>query len=785
MWQLRPVAADDVAAIAAALDLTETTARSLWLRGLHTPAAARAFLAGRDDLAAFHQPVDAPGMAAAVARIRAACEAREPICVYGDYDCDGVTSAVLLYRYLKHGPKADVRAYLPDRVADGYGLNPAAVRRLAGEGVKLIVTTDNGISANAAAEACRELGVDLVITDHHQLPETLPRAILVHPQLGFPAFSDLSGVGVALLLVVALEGGWSERLRPMLDLVALGTVADVVPLGGPNRALVWGGLAHLRAGVRLRPGFAALISGAGLDLRAGSLSARDLAFSVAPLVNAAGRLDRARLAFDLLATDDPHEARALVEELKALNQARRDLDRELATRLLADVERGCAHTQDGFLVLADRDFHPGVIGPVAGKLAERLRKPVLLLAEHEPGVWKGSARGPEGHSLHAAFTACRDLLVGFGGHAQAAGCSVAQERIADLRVALNAHLAAGAFAAPTADVVFDACPPLTAYSPRLLAELELLEPCGAGNPAPVLGLLAARVLSARTDRSGRHLFLKLDDGEGVAEAAAWGQGGEGEAPVWVDAHLRPVIRRYRGEDRLEFRLERFQPTEAPVEPPEPEDGPLFVDLRTAPDRLGALRRALAGVGGKPAPPGLVAVYTADRLPALGLDRALGDREVRYWTDRRFGGSAAVLVMWERPISRAAWERLAADVQGVVYLMWEPHQVEPEASPTWLAAFHRDLAMLVERPWPAVEAWAWSFGPLMREAGQALLVELGLLDIDGDTWRLAPWPGAVPLEGLAAWQAYLDARAFRLLLANGAKAEVLKALRHRERLGAPV
>jgi hypothetical protein len=318
-----------------------------------------------------------------------------------------------------------------------------------------------------------------------------------------------------------------------------------------------------------------------------------------------------------------------------------------------------------------------------------------------------------------------------------------------------------------------------------LAELERLEPCGAGNPAPVLGVLGARVVGARKDRSGRHLFLKLDDGEDVIEAAAWGQGEAGAPPAWVDAQLRPVVRRYRGANKLEFRLERFAPAEPAAAEPEPAGGPQLVDLRNAPDRLGALRRALAGVGGTPAPAGLVAVYTGDRLPELGLDRALGNREVRYWTERRHGGPAAVLVMWERPNSRAAWQRLMADGPAAVFLLWEPQQVEAEVSPAWLQAFHRELAARREQPWPAVEAWAGSLGPLLREAGVAMLEELGLLERDGEAWRLAPWPGEVALERLAAWQAYQDARAFRLLLANGGKAEVLKALRERERLGAAV
>ncbi|HEY9722146.1 MAG TPA: DHH family phosphoesterase, partial [Oscillatoriaceae cyanobacterium] len=247
MWQLRPVQADEVDAIRRTLDLSETAARLLWLRGYTTPEAARRFWQSREDLGFLTTPVDTPGMRKAVERLRRAIAAQEPIVVYGDYDADGVTASALLYRYLKHGAGANVEAFLPDRFVDGYGINAEAVRRLHAQGHRLILTCDNGVSANAAAATAREFGVDLIVTDHHQLPETLPEAYaIVHPQLEFDHLADLSGVGVALLLAIALEGAWNSRLASLLDLVALGTVADVVSLAGPNRALVWAGLQHIR-----------------------------------------------------------------------------------------------------------------------------------------------------------------------------------------------------------------------------------------------------------------------------------------------------------------------------------------------------------------------------------------------------------------------------------------------------------------------------------------------------------------------------------------------------------
>lgn len=775
MWQLRPVDESAVADLSHELGVSPTVARLLWLRGFTDPVPARRFWDGREDLSFLIAPVASPELDKAVARLKRAFAEDESIVIYGDYDADGVTAAALLYRYLRHGPKARVTAYLPDRFTDGYGINAKAVRRLHAEGHRVIVTCDNGISAHEAAEVARELGIDLIVTDHHQMPPTLPAAYaLVHPLVDFPRLRDLSGVGVALLLVIALEGGWSERLRPMLDLVALGSIADVVPLTGPNRALVWAGLQHIRASRRLRPGLQALIAITG-HTKAETLTARNIAFSLAPMINAAGRIEQPGLAFDLLVTDDPAVAQALAQELQAINEERRELDRALVDRICADIDREGAHTADPFLVLADADFHHGITGIVAGRLKERYRKPVLLLSHHEGDVWKGSGRSLEGCHLYEALAHAEELLLGFGGHAQAAGCSIRESNIPELRRRLNAYLEALAWSPPEEAQWLEACPPLADYTPELIAELEHLEPTGAGNPAPALGLLNARVLRTRTDRSGRHLFLVVDDGETVREVVAWGQGDQAEAiGEWVHLKLRPKMKRYKGTETIELHAElidRADPPPAPAaEETEASEGPAVVDHRQRPDRLRVVRERLAS--GR-----ALAIYTGSELPALELDRAAGRRPVQYWSDRQSQyGEVQELILWERPASIEAWRRLTAGVAGTVHLLWESPVVEPLMSGGWLAAFHRELGRLGHLKWRQLVHRPWETTALMVESGLEMLQEAGLIEREGENWTLHPLPDApIDLTSLAGYRQYLAAHEFRLLLANGPRHAVLAAL----------
>lgn len=777
MWQLRPVDSQQVAQLARELGVTPTTARLLWLRGFKTVEQARPFWDGRDDLSFLKQPVESAGMQKAVERLKRAFAEQEPITIYGDYDCDGVTSSALLYRYLKYGPKANVEAYLPDRFIDGYGINATAVRRLHAEGRKLILTCDNGISAVEAAAVAKELGVDLIVTDHHHVPDVLPDAYaLVHPQLDFPHLKDLSGVGVALLLIIALEGGWHERLRSMLDLVALGSVADVVPLNGPNRALVWAGLQHIRTTGRLRPGMRALIEVTGYA-KPETLTARNIAFSLAPMINAAGRLEKPGLAFDLLVTDNADRAWELAEQLSAINQERRELDKNLVERIAEDLEREAALADGPFLLLADKAFHHGITGIVAGRLKEKLRKPVLLLSYHEDEVWKGSGRSLDGCHLYDALQSCHDLLIGFGGHAQAAGCSVRTENIPALRERLNAFVTAQAWE-PPADVTWlDAAPPLAEYTPQLLQELERLEPTGQANPAPSLGLLNARVLQTRTDRSGQHLFLNVDDGDTIAEMAAWGKAEEWKTVgPWVNLQARARMKTWKGETKLELvveRLEKADPVSAAPKPVEAVSTGAAVavhDQRGAGDRLRLLRERLK-TGRN------IAIYTGDQLPGLELDRAVGQARVTYWSDHQPAyGSADELICWERPYSLDAWYQLTAGITGAVHLLWESPMVEPELNGEWLQSFYRELVALRHLTWPQLLGKTWPATTLMVRSALDMLRESGLLAVNGQQWELLAAPlEPIDVAALACYRPYRDAHDFRLLLANGDTRAVLAAL----------
>ncbi|MBM3274668.1 MAG: DHH family phosphoesterase, partial [Candidatus Sericytochromatia bacterium] len=289
MWHLRPADDQLVRQVAAEVDLPIPVARALVARGFGSAAAVSEFLGLRDGLKGFEWPLEAPSIRKAAARIRQAVDAGERIGLYGDYDCDGVTSAAILYRYLSRGLKADVYPRLPDRFKDGYGVHPQAVDQLHAQGCKVILTCDNGISAHGAAARAQDLAMDMIVTDHHTVGSTLPAAYaLVHPQIEFPAFKDLCGAGVAFLLCIALEGGLSERLESFLDLVAMGTIADVVPLSGVNRAIVWAGLERMRRDA-VHPGTRALAEVASVNLA--KIGTRDLAFSLCPRLNAAGRLE--------------------------------------------------------------------------------------------------------------------------------------------------------------------------------------------------------------------------------------------------------------------------------------------------------------------------------------------------------------------------------------------------------------------------------------------------------------------------------------------------------------
>ncbi|HEY9764780.1 MAG TPA: DHHA1 domain-containing protein, partial [Chroococcales cyanobacterium] len=424
--------------------------------------------------------------------------------------------------YLKRGLKADVTATLPDRFKDGYGITPRAIEKMFAQGATLILTCDNGISAIEAAERAKSLEIDLIVTDHHQLPDKLPDCLaIVHPLLEFPHLKDLAGVGVAFLLCIALEGGYTSRMDFLLDFVALGTVADVVPLDGPNRALVWKGIERVRESKKnkkkLTPGLLAL--GAIAKVSLDTYCAQDIGYRLGPRLNAAGRLESPDVGFDLLVTNDPLEAGKFAQHIDGLNQERQKMNAAWEKKLIERLEKEWDFEEEPFVVLEDEDFPEGIVGILAGRIKEKYRVPVLLFSGHGDGAWKASGRSPLGFHLCDALTACKSNLIGFGGHSQSAGCSAIREKIPFLRRDLNEFIRAKGWIRPSDEVWLDEELPFREANERILEELDLLEPFGQSNPSPVFGILKARVIGKKVQ--GKRLLLRLDDGENVREVTCW------------------------------------------------------------------------------------------------------------------------------------------------------------------------------------------------------------------------------------------------------------------------
>ncbi len=518
-------------------------ARLMVNRGITDPVQARVFL--DCDLALLSPPRLFQNMERAAERIRKAAAAGEKIVVYGDYDVDGVTGTALLYLVLmRMGANADY--YIPDRMSEGYGINSAALRRLRESGARLVITVDCGISARDQAAEARALGLDLIITDHHEIATSnrtdgtdstnsfiLPDAhAILHPWLlipGAPAaaadgVNGLTGVGVALKLAQALLGTdhCDERVREYLDLVTLGTVADVGRITGENRVLVRHGLELLSlSDSSQRPGIAALKQVAGLSGKA--ITAGTVGFSLAPRINASGRLERADMAFRLLTTSSPEEASTLAAALDSVNRERQSVEeliRDEARRLC----QGHNLAATGAFVLASPDWHPGVIGIVASRLVEEFYRPTALVCVND-GMGKGSARSIPGFDLYHGLLQCADLLAGFGGHKYAAGFTVAEERIPEFRDRLSALVleTVGREGFVRTQIV-DGPVSFDELSMELVRDLEKLAPFGQGNPEPRLGARGLEVVSSRIVGNG-HLKLRLRDGNARAlDAIAFNRG---------------------------------------------------------------------------------------------------------------------------------------------------------------------------------------------------------------------------------------------------------------------
>ncbi len=519
IWTIRPCPHRQATALAQELGLNEITASVLVRRGYGDPEEARAFLAGELPL---HDPYLLGDMQGAVEHIRAAVAAGKRICVHGDYDVDGICATVLAVFVLRE-LGAEVEWHLPSRFDEGYGVSGQTLERLAEEGCGLVLTVDCGITAVEEVHHARELGLDVIVTDHHRPGEQLPDCPIVATRpSGYP-FPELCGTGVVYKLGQALLGTDADALRRQLDLVALATIADVVPLVGENRSLAIAGLRGLAR--TQKPGLRALMKVARVDPAA--VDAGAVAFRLAPRINAAGRLGHPRAALELLLTEDREEARRLADRLEELNRDRQAVEDKILRAAIAKVEEWpeAKRRQRGYVVWGE-DWHEGVIGIVASRLVERYHRPVVLIAGTE-GLWKGSGRSIPSFDLHGALAASAHHLERFGGHRAAAGLSISPEQLERFAEAFAAEaegLVGEEDLLPT--TIIDAVLPRGArLTLDLCEELRRLAPFGLGNPAVTLLAPACELGDLATVGDGKHLRFRVHrDGRDAGSAIAFGQG---------------------------------------------------------------------------------------------------------------------------------------------------------------------------------------------------------------------------------------------------------------------
>jgi single-stranded-DNA-specific exonuclease len=548
-------AADEAAAaiLRTRLNISRLTARALLCRGVTSPEEARCFLT--HDLTGLIDPRGMKDMDEAVAAVEKAIASGTLIRIYGDYDVDGVCATAMLVRALR-GLGASVDWYIPHRIDEGYGVNDEAIRQASAEGVGLLITVDCGSTAIREVALARELGLEVVVTDHHQPDSELPPAPTLNPwreDCPYP-FKELAGVGVAFKLVsaIARSRGLPEgaELR-FLDLVCLGTVGDVVPLLGENRLFVRHGL--LRMPKSKKAGVLALLSASGVN---GAVDARQVAFGLAPRINAAGRMEHAQAAVRLLLTHDTGEAEALAAQLCEQNDRRRAQERQTLEEAEALIARDVDLTREKVIVLASEDWHPGVIGIVASRLVERYHRPALLVALSD-GMGKGSGRSIAALNLWEALRECAPLLTRFGGHRFAAGFGIAADRVPDLRKQVNEVVDSRLTMDDLIrDIEVDSDARLSELSVETVTELGQLEPCGMGNPVPLFLTTDLQLLEVAQIGGGAHLSLRLREESGQAMDAVWfGRGALADtlsSGVTIDVCHRPRLDEWN--DRVRVRL---------------------------------------------------------------------------------------------------------------------------------------------------------------------------------------------------------------------------------------
>ena len=751
--------------------------RLLMRRGIDSAESAEAFL--HPGVNTLHDPLLLNDMDRAAARMQEALAAGEAICVYGDYDVDGVSASAILSGYL-NSLGADVEVYLPSRHSEGYGLNEAALRQIARK-AKLLVTVDCGVTSVALVALAKELGLDVIVTDHHEPAEALPDCPVVDPLLkGYP-FPHLCGAGVAWKLVWALGG--ESAAMPWVDIAALATVADVVPLTGENRAIVRMGLDAVNAGPR-RPGMEALIQAAGLGDK--PITAGHFGFQLGPRLNAGGRLGSARRSLDLLAAPDMATAQALAEELNAENGRRKDVEQQILDEAEAQL-KGFDFIAHRAIILAGKDWNPGVIGLAASRLVERYHYPVVLLADQGDRL-TGSCRSIEGVDIHAALTGCAETILRFGGHKQAAGLTLEPGMLGAFIEAMDAWLRENI--SPEAYVpvkLYDDALDFTAITPGLIAALEGLQPTGFGNPAPLF-YAEAEALDARPIGSGAHLKLTLARDGRRMPCVAFGMGDRAErATGRVEALFVPQMNTYNGFTEPQLRIEALSEASASdrLASKLASEAALQCDFLTeifynkkiapsVPETLPADEDDLAAWV-REAPQGTLVLASdfaaarrlAARLEGCDIDLYIGE----YPADPRCFN--AICVCPARGTLSAGYRRVAlAGVPGECVLSTGAALYELPDDPNWrrelpdldaMRAAYRALAELMKRP-----AWCQSLSRLARlvaeEAGAEdvsamasllAMADMGLIELDLTTRpltvRRTKLAKAEPGES-AVWQA---------------------------------
>jgi single-stranded-DNA-specific exonuclease len=563
-WVLRKADPGCVEVMKAETGLPEPVVRVLVNRGVQDPAAAERFLA--PTLRGLHPPEGLADMGRAVERLLEALRKGDRILVYGDYDVDGVTSVALLTEFLR-SVGAKVLHLIPHRQKDGYGLSVPLLEEARRGGASLVLTADCGVTDTEVVERIGRMGMDVIITDHHEVPDRLPPAhAVVNPKRpdNYYPFRDLAGVGVAFLLIWSLarrlkeEGHWPSgkepSLKPYLDLVALGTVADQVPLLGENRTLVKHGLEIL--GRSPRPGIRSLLRVCGSEGR--PLTVGLVTYQLAPRINAPGRMESAEPALDLLLTSDEGKAEALAQELDVLNRKRQKLEEEIFREACALAEEEIRAGAEA-LVLSSKDWHLGVVGIVASRLVERYGRPAVLVVEKD-GVGKGSARGPEGFHLIHHLRRCQDHLLRCGGHALAAGLTVDLLEIPAFKRAFcegTKGILEGALEGPVLRLDGRLSP--EEIDEELVRHLSRLEPHGVGNPEPVFQVDCLEIAQCRRV-GGDHLKLWVRGGGTGFDAIGFGLGGFHAEVLGGRARLAciPQIDRWQGKTRIQLKIRDLQ-----------------------------------------------------------------------------------------------------------------------------------------------------------------------------------------------------------------------------------